>query len=152
MIRFEDDYIIDINKFRPLKRIGFGSFSSVYKVKEIETGQIYAAKESREELIENTDEFLQYTNQISILSQISHPCIVKFYGFSKKNFDNENRPVIITEYMTNGSLDYVIKNESLSLATLEWTLTKKLINIYGIAKGMKFLHSKKNFTQRFETK
>ena len=148
MIGFEDPYyIVNINKYRRLRNIGYGSFSSVYQVEDMETKQIYAAKESREELIENTDEFLQYTNQISILSQISHPCIVKFYGFSKKNFDNENRPVIITEYMTNGSLDYVIKNESLSLATLEWTLTKKLINIYGIAKGMKFLHSKKFYTE-----
>ena len=47
-------------------------------------------------------------------------------------FYNEHRPVIITEYSSNGSLDKIIALERQSLSPPLWDDTKKLINIYGL--------------------
>ena len=49
-------------------------------------------------------------------------------------------PTIITELASNGSLRDIIVLESQGLSPDEWTDTKKLISIYGIAIGMSYLH------------
>ena len=77
------------------------------------------------------------------MSKITHPFIVKFVGFSYTNFQGDSKPVILTEYLPNGSLDDVLTLERRSLATFEWTETRKLINIYGIATSMLYLHQHK---------
>ena len=58
------------------------------------------------------------------------------------NFKQKTKPTIITEYASNGSLDRIIELERLNMAIPEWDDTKKLINLYGIAMGMSYLHSK----------
>lgn len=67
---------------------------------------------------------------------------MKFIGFSSKNFKNKPKPVIVTELISNGSLKDIIELERNSCCHPDWDDTKKLINIFGIASGMKYLHSK----------
>ncbi|KAK8838493.1 hypothetical protein M9Y10_033121 [Tritrichomonas musculus] len=79
--------------------------------------------------------------EIELISQISHPSILKFIGYSPINFDNEKYPVFITEYSSNDSLHNLICLEKLSVSPPMWSNTLKLINLYGIANAMSFLHS-----------
>lgn len=49
--------------------------------------------------------------------------------------------VIVTEYLSNGSLDQIINLAIHDCAPEIWDDTQKLITLYGIASGIAFLHS-----------
>ena len=135
---------LDLNRFIILEEIGEGGYGIVYKVKDRSTGEIYAAKISRihDDERRESDETLEayVTREVNNLAGIIHTCIVKFIGYSPIDFDGQPNPVIVTEYMQNQSLAHILDEERHSTALKEWNMTKKLIMIYGIASGMKYLH------------
>ena len=132
----------NLSQFRKSEKIGQGSFGKVYKVIDRKTEIVYAAKTSVLEIKDCNDEIIKnLTREVNILSQLNYVSILKFIGFSQNNFGNKSKPTIITEFAQNGCLDQVIELERMSLAMPNWNDTKKLINIFGIASGMKYLHS-----------
>ena len=81
------------------------------------------------------------SREVNINASINHPAVLKFIGYSPVDYDQNPFPVIITEYAENGSLFDLIDKERHSLASFDkWNDTAKLIIIYGIASGMKYLH------------
>jgi serine/threonine protein kinase len=64
-----------------------------------------------------------------------HPCIVPFVGYSLPN--ERSKTMIVTEYMPNGSLEDVLESNP---HPEWWTPTAKCIAIYGLVRGMKFVH------------
>lgn len=60
---------------------------------------------------------------------------MKFIEYSPINFKNKPKPVILTEFISNGSLHQLFESKTIL------DDTKKLIIIYGIASGMSYLHS-----------
>ena len=127
-------YIIDLNDFEIIKAIGSGGFGIVYLVERKDTHKIFSAKvyKFNIETIQDQQSFFQ---ELEALSKAKHPSILSFHGFNLKNFEKENFPTIITEYMSNGSLDHALKKPSYL------TMSNKYIILYGIAEGMKYLHS-----------
>ena len=125
----------DLCQLKQLEKIGEGGYGVVYKVKEKKTGKIYAAKIFK---ILNSQNELQINREIKISSQIKHPSIIKFIGYSNTDFAGYDIPVIITEYMKNGSLSEIIQKDTKNKYLTD---TKKLIILYGIASAMNFLHS-----------
>ena len=79
--------------------------------------------------------------EIKLLSSLNHPSILGFIGFSRTDFRSLPFPTLLTEFTPNGTLRDIIKLEITSLAPNGWDDTRKLINIYGIAAGLLFLHS-----------
>ena len=132
---------IDIKNYEIISKIGEGGFGEVYKVKEKQSGKLYAAKVSLK-TIENST-ILDISREVNILSKIIHPFVVKFIGYSSVDFHGEPKPVILTEYLQNGSLKEVLTLERQGLADFDWTDVRKLINIYGIATTMSYLHQHK---------
>ncbi|KAK8870875.1 hypothetical protein M9Y10_008773 [Tritrichomonas musculus] len=135
---------IDLNKYTRKKQIGEGAFGVVYEVENKLNKIIYAAKVSKSEIYESVKkdrETVNFIREVTILSKINHPSIMKFIGFSPINFKNVPKPVIITELLKNGTLEDVIELERKGLSNNLWNETKKLINIYGIASSMAYLHS-----------
>lgn len=135
---------LDLSRFIILEEIGEGAYGTVYKVKDRSTGKIYAAKRFRihDDERRETDETLEayVTREVNNLAGIIHTCIIKFVGYSPIDFDGQPNPVIVTEYMQNQSLAHILDEERHSTALKGWDMTKKLIMIYGIASGMKYLH------------
>lgn len=132
----------DLNEFELLTEIGSGAFAKVYKIKEKESGTIYAAKIMNKSMEDTTKESKrQLSREVNILSKLNHPAILKFIGYSPVNFKNKPKPVIVTEYAENSSLDKLIQLESNSIADKNWNDTRKLITIYGIASALSYLHS-----------
>ena len=122
--------------------IGSGSFGKVFRVLEKKTGKIYAAKISRQPVEEDSKDLIRnLTREINIISQLNCPSILKFYGYSPLNFKGKPKPVIITEYASNGSLADILARERNSKTNHILNDTQKLIIIYGIASAMSYLHS-----------
>ncbi|KAK8845724.1 hypothetical protein M9Y10_020642 [Tritrichomonas musculus] len=133
---------IELRNFAILERIGKGSFGEVYKIKNKKTGDVCAAKISLNVVDEESTEIIRdISREVNILSKINNISILKFIGFSSVNFQNEPKPVIVTEYLANGSLNDILNLERKSLADFDWNSTRKLITIYGIASAMAYLHS-----------
>ena len=109
----------------------------MFKVKEEGTENIFAAKISLSKLIDcNRSFIINLRREVSILSQLNHPSVLKFIGYSPIDFNQESYPVIISEYLPNGSLSDAIDLNRKSISPANWNDTKKLINIYGIASSM----------------
>lgn len=136
---------LNLDNYEKQTRIGIGGFGEVFKLIEKRTGRIYAAKISLIDISEDqSDEqslIIELKHEVNILAQLNHPSILKFIGYSPVNFKNEPKPVIITEFVSNGSLKEMIQLEQNSKQPELWNDTKKLINIYGIASAMSYLHS-----------
>lgn len=136
------DEFINLKKFTIQAKIGQGSFGEVFKVLEEGTKNIFAAKISMSKLNEGDIKYsINLRREVNILSQLSHPSVLKFIGYSPYDFNQNMYPVIITEYSPNGSLEDIIELERKSIPPDSWSDTKKLINIYGIASAMSYLHS-----------
>ena len=74
----------DITCFKIVNKIGEGGFSDVYRVKEIKTGEYYAAKFSRfmiDEDIKNDQETILLFREVNLMSLLNHPSILKFIGY-----------------------------------------------------------------------
>ncbi|KAK8871873.1 hypothetical protein M9Y10_007618 [Tritrichomonas musculus] len=134
--------LLDINKFEKKSKIGGGSFAKAFTVIDKNTKEIFAAKILRFDVNQiSRDEMIGLSNEVNIMSKLNHPSIIKFIGYSPVDFKNRQKPVIFLEYATNNSLKDIIQLERQSASKLKWDDTKKLINIYGIASGMLYLHS-----------
>ena len=133
---------LNIDDFEKKTKIGSGGFGSVYKCLEKKYDKIYAAKISIYEIDQCTEDIIvNLSREIDIISCLNHPSIFKYIGYSPNDFKNRPKPVIITEFAPNGSLDKIIEMERNGFGNPDWDDTKKLINIYGIASGMRYLHS-----------
>ena len=150
-----------LNNFQLLGKVGFGAFGEVFKAREKVTGKFFAAKISIQQIFEDTEEeeeedeneekikncpnskIRNLIREVNIISKLNHPSIVKFVGFSLTNFSGENKPVIITEFLSNGTLNDLIVQERRGIAPEKWNDTRKLIVLYGIAAAMSYLHSHK---------
>lgn len=140
----ETSNYVDLNRFEVLDLIGNGAFSKVFRIQEKSSKQIYAAKVLNYEIKdeeEDTEESLLILREINLMSSLNHRSILGFVAFSPKSFDNSPNPTIITDYAPNGSLYDLLKLELSCLSPPKWDLTHKLINIYGIASGLSYLHS-----------
>lgn len=126
---------IDLNKFEIVKTLGSGGYSDVVLIKNKETGKLYASKRMDKK---KRSTFLQ---ELKILSELHHPLIVNLVGYSLR--DCEQNPIynIVIEFISNGSLYDILNNERNKINIEQWNETMKLINIYGIASAMKYIHS-----------
>lgn len=135
------DFILDLNKYQIIKFIGEGQFGKVYLVKDKYTGDQYAAKVNKAKCVETIDQ-KTFLNEVETYSRANYPTILHFIGHNLSNFDSEQYPTVITEYVSQGTLENMFEKLSLCQAPLEWDTTKRYFTLLGIALGMKYLHSK----------
>lgn len=142
----KDDNPFNIDQFELLEMVGKGQFGEVYKVKEKETDQVFAAKISLLNIDEESKQsaiMKDIKREIDISSKVNHPAIVRFVGFSPYDFDGCFNAVLITEFLSKGSLNQLIEAERKGCSHPKWNDTRKLITLYGIASAMSYLHSHK---------
>lgn len=139
---------INLENYTLINKIGEGSFGVVFKVKEKDTDNYYAAKITKKEISdEQNDQRQELYLEINLMAKFNHPSILQFIGYSPIDFQGSPNPTIITHLAINGTLRDIISLESKGQAPDSWDFTKKLINIYGIAIGMQYLH-KNNIIHR----
>ena len=70
------------------------------------------------------DTIMNLLREIDIISMMNHISVLKLIGYSSNNFKGIPKPVIITEYSSNGSLDEIIELERNGLFHPDWDDTK----------------------------
>ena len=97
-----DEY--DIEK----KPIGQGSFGTVFKAREKNTGIVRAIKQVMHESIDNYDGFM---NEVAALKTLDHPNIIKLFEV----FEDSKCVYLVQEFWEGGELfDYIADRERLS--------------------------------------
>ncbi|OHS95114.1 hypothetical protein TRFO_38663 [Tritrichomonas foetus] len=131
---------VNLDDFELLKTLGIGSYGSVFLCRHKKSGKLYAAKEIRHVPSSISESPDKDDREISILSQLNHPCIVGFEGYSETDFQGDSFPVILTELLSGGNLMEAIEREQTGRAHPDWDNTRKQIILIGTAVGMKYLH------------
>ena len=133
---------VNLNDFILQGKIGSGSYGKVFRVKSKHDDIIYAAKISINEIDDtSTNQFIDIYREVNIISKLNHPSVLKFILYSPLNFKRKPKPVIITEYASNGSLSQLIEHDRNNPNDPKLDDTHKLIIIYGIVSAMSYLHS-----------
>ncbi|WVZ87138.1 hypothetical protein U9M48_033827 [Paspalum notatum var. saurae] len=114
--------------FSSINLLGKGGYGSVYKGK-LSDGSMVAVKLLSETSHQGKKQFVA---EIETISQVQHRNLVKLYGCCLGG----NRPLLVYEYMENGSLDKALcESEKINL---DWPTRYKIC--LGIARGMAYLH------------
>lgn len=101
---------MDLNNYKFKGIIYKGEYCKIKEAIDKKTNVVYAAKISKITIDDLTEsEFISLSREVNNLSQLNHPSILKFIGYSPINTKKEQKPVIITEYLKNGSLDDFLK-------------------------------------------
>ena len=127
-----DDFPKEISsKYEIIQEIGRGAFSIVYKVKSKENNNIYCLKKI------NTKKTKDKENEINILSNLSHPNLIKCF-FS---FYNSENIYIIMDFCEFGDLfsllQSVKKKKVFVNEDIIWNIAIQVLV------GLNYLHSKK---------
>jgi len=126
--------------------LGSGAYSTVFKVKRINDGEIYALK-SKLKITKEVNlsglrekERLNALNEVRILASISHPNIIAY----KDSFIYENSLCIIMEYADGGDLANLIetkkKAQTLFLEKEIWEIFLQILTGLNALHELKTLH------------
>ena len=133
-----EKYYINLNKYKKISLVCGSNTSKVYKVEEKNTDRIFI------EIVYYFDEtsriYKYFLSQLAFISNFSYPIIIEFLGIDQSNFNQEKHLVFITEFISDITLNQLIQNEKTGKQQENWNFTKKLINIYGIASSISYLH------------
>lgn len=161
-----NDVLIDIDDYTIIKKIGEGGFGTVFLATENKTKKQCALK-----IMIETDTLKKKKDQMNVLREVcvprilKLPGIVKMIGFrfpltetelkttkllkldgakfgSKKKEIDLTGPIIITEYMKNGSLEKkmseYLRTKGASHDLINPTVRSKIV--FGVAATMKYVH------------
>ncbi|KAJ4715328.1 Mitogen-activated protein kinase kinase kinase [Melia azedarach] len=123
-----------LSKWKKGKLLGRGTFGHVYLGFNSESGQMCAIKEVRVVSDDQTSkECLKQLNQeINLLSQLSHPNIVRYYGSEL----NEERLSVYLEYVSGGSIHKLLQEYGPFKEPVIQTYTRQILS------GLAYLHAR----------
>uniref|UniRef100_A0A0D9ZWC1 non-specific serine/threonine protein kinase n=1 Tax=Oryza glumipatula TaxID=40148 RepID=A0A0D9ZWC1_9ORYZ len=116
------------DNFNSQNIIGEGGYGPVYKGK-LPDGRVIAVKQLSESSHQGKSQFV---TEVATISAVQHRNLVKLHGCCI----DSNTPLLVYEYLENGSLDRAIFGHS-SL-NLDWAMRFEII--LGIARGLSYLH------------
>ncbi|OHT04362.1 hypothetical protein TRFO_28121 [Tritrichomonas foetus] len=139
-IRKIQDFYVDLKGYQLNDCIGRGTSANFYKAKNLKTNEIVALKIFKNNF---TDEIskTQFVREIETMVIMDHPAILALKGYSVPIPGSTDTPSIATELMPNGSLFDILIEENNRRAPIQWNITKKMINLFGIAAGMMYIHN-----------
>ncbi|VVB16151.1 unnamed protein product [Arabis nemorensis] len=118
--------------FHSSRVIGRGAFGNVYKAMFVSSGTISAVKRSRHNSTEGKTEFLA---ELSIIACLRHKNLVQLHGWCNE----KGELLLVYEFMSNGSLDKILYQESETGAvSLDWS--HRLNIAIGLASALSYLH------------
>lgn len=119
------------NCFDDKQRLGTGAYGTVYAGK-LQNDEWVAIKRFR---YRDPDSIDQVMNEIKLLSSVSHPNLVRLLGCCIE----EGEPILVYEFMPNGTLSQHLQRERGRGTGLPWTI--RLTIAAETAKAIAYLHS-----------
>ena len=117
-----------IENYQKIKRIGKGSYGSVFKVMKKNTNLIRAMKVIPKNFQKDNDEILR---EINILKNLDHPNVMKIYEF----LEDDKNYYLIQEFCDGGDLDTILNGKKIYCEFLV-----KFI-MYQVLLAINYLHS-----------
>lgn len=131
--------VFDITEFTKRHLISKSDFGEIYKAENKFSHADFSVKVFYDGLDQYSKDFIRkladITSNLPNFADSIHPALIKLFGFSFVDFDEEAHLTLCMEYFPNGSLENILYSPNLL------NETQKLINIYGIASAMSYLHS-----------
>ena len=134
---------MSLKDFEILSKLGDGAYSSVYKVRRLSDGQVYALKRVKMGSL-SAKEKENALNEIRILASVHHPNVI---GYKQAFIDEASKSLwyylvysdsIVMEFASNGDLAAKIaRHLQQGTQVPEETIWNIFINL---AKGLKQLH------------
>jgi serine/threonine protein kinase len=118
--------------------LGSGSFGTVSRWGR--GGAFVAVKEMRM----TAGESVMTDRELAILSQVNHPCLLRFLGRGINAAGTGDSLLVVTELVTPGSLDRLIRESDPRLNDP----TNQAKIVLGIVMGMRYLHSQRAVMHR----
>lgn len=84
---------------------------------------------------------LKKVHEVEKLINIKYPTIIRFFGYSFKDFKLKPHPIIITNYIPNQSVKEILENDPENSSSFDISETTRYIIILGTSLAMKYLHS-----------
>ncbi|XP_063236077.1 uncharacterized protein LOC134538582 [Bacillus rossius redtenbacheri] len=117
------------------EEIGHGSFKTVYRGLDTQTGVAVAWCELQEKKLNKTER-LRFREEAEMLKGLQHPNIVRFYDYWEVTLTKKKYIVLVTELMTSGTLKtYLRRFKKINPKVLKSWCRQ-------ILKGLSFLHSR----------
>lgn len=132
-------YVIDIKEYKIMEMVGRGGFGVVYKVQK--NKKKFACKTISCDDDEKKCKMI-IDREINILINVNHPTIIKFYGFSFKDTNDDNNISIIMEFAEKGSLATNLDKIQRSSMPEDYTNTSRQIILIGVSRALKYLHDR----------
>jgi serine/threonine protein kinase len=119
--------------------VSTGMYGEVHKGRKRATGEDVALKFVR---MEGGDEVRRMLlNQVDLLFRLrGHPGILHLMGYAPERSAADNRMVVITKWMENGTLRDIMRKEREAMALAAWTPSKKSMCIFRMVATMKCIH------------
>ena len=119
-------------RYYVLEELGRGGFSSVYKVKDINSGEVYALKQYITSDPANHKRLLEgIEKELDVLKYTAHPVLPKIYNVIKE----DNRFFLVMEYVEGVNLKKHVDSEGVMN-------NKDIVSVmYQICSGLYYLHS-----------
>jgi serine/threonine protein kinase len=114
-------------------------FGRVYSARHRKSNRIVAVKELKCN-VDAGETRVQFEREVQMLATIRHPAVLSLVGFTEFVNDGDHGRAILMPFMSRGSLADVLVPEYAYANPEEWTPTRKLIILLGIASGMMFMH------------
>lgn len=126
----------DINALYEIKKqIGKGSFGQVFLGIDRNDGKQYAIKFIQTP-IEDQKTLKSLLRELQIMCTLKHPSTLRLICFQLPH-EEQTGPTIVTNLMSNGTLEEVMKRKHVPP---EWSPTKCTLSLFGIASAMAYLH------------
>lgn len=103
----KSDKKVMLDEFKTLKVIGKGSYGRVYLVEMISTGQIYAMKELRKDVLIDTDQIQNTRIEKEIMKNANHPFLISLDYV----FQTPGKIFFVMKFMKGGELYGIMSKE-----------------------------------------
>jgi serine/threonine protein kinase len=133
------DYLVDLSDYTRVRRIGDGATSFVYEYRHNLTGISVAVKKISFDK-DGMNMQLLFFREITIALGIQHPTVLGFIGYSLPSPQKQSF-YIVTEFLPNGTVETLEENGLTIGRDRHFKPTFQSIAIFGVAVGMRFLHS-----------